>query len=84
MALQDMFDKTFRDIAIRGCSRARLAVAQHHVIHHGQRSHQFGPRALPEQWPAWIGYLHHQRLSWVPFLVQPAHMLGQQRIEMTG
>ena len=84
MTLQDMFDKTFRDIAIRGCSRARLSVAQNHVIHHCQRSHQFGPCALSEQWPARIRYLHHQRLSRVVFLGQPAHMFGQQWIEMTG
>jgi len=84
MTLQDMFDKTFSNIAIRGFSRARLAVAQHHEIHHRQRRHQFGPRALRQQWPRWIRYLHHQCLSWLPLLGQPAHMFSQQRIEVAG
>jgi hypothetical protein len=84
VTLQDMFDKTFSDIAIHGRSRARIAVAQHHVIHHRERSHQFGSRPLCQQWPAWIRYLHHQRLSWLPLLGEPAHMFSQQRIEVTG
>ncbi len=84
MTTQYVLDKNLTKAGVQWRSRGGLTATHYDVIHHRQRGHQFGPRALRQQRFGRIRHFHHQQPPRLPRLGESLHMFSGQGVEITG
>jgi hypothetical protein len=77
-------NETLCDGLVLSGDRRRLSIPQDHIIHHRERRHQFGPRALRQQRLGRVGHLYHQEPAGRDVLAESQDVFSQQRIEGAG